>query len=400
MALPIENNIHVLIIGAGVTGLLIAHGLKQAGIHFSIFESEPSASHYRPREWSMGIHWSLPQLEALLPPDLRVRLKEAQNDSFLDAPEKDDMKIYNGLDGTILKALPIPRTIRVSRRKMRAFCSQDVDVKYGYDLASIRYEEAGVTAVFTNGEVVAGSIIIGSDGPKSQVRRELLGPEADVTPLEIVHSNVAIVYGDAEKAKFVRSGHPVFCFAVKPGLLSFLSIQDVPDPEDPANWKFQVVTSWLGKQDDSLDTPGRLAQVKEKASTMCEPFRSAVMWMPDDTKITYDTMAYWVTVPWDNHDGRVTLAGDAAHPMTPHRGQGLNHAICDASHFVDAMKKVVAGESSLKDGITTYSEEVVRRGADEVLISKQNAIMMLNWDQLMESPMMKRSLQKSDLSGS
>jgi hypothetical protein len=82
------------------------------------------------------------------------------------------------------------------------------------------------------------------------------------------------------------------------------------------------------------------------------------------------------------------------------RGQGLNHAICDASHFVDAMQKVVTGTSSLKDAVTNYSEEVVRRGADEVLISKQNAIMMLNWDQLMESPMMKRSLQKSDLSGS
>ena len=61
----------------------------QAGINFSIFESEASASHYRPREWSMGIHWSLPQLKALLPPDLRVRLKEAQNDPFLDSKEDD-----------------------------------------------------------------------------------------------------------------------------------------------------------------------------------------------------------------------------------------------------------------------------------------------------------------------
>lgn len=57
--------------------------------------------------------------------------------------------------------------------------------------------------------------------------------------------------------------------------------------------------------------------MKQKASNMCEPFRSAVMWMPDDTKIAYDKMAYWVPIPWDNHDGRVALAGDAAHPMTP-----------------------------------------------------------------------------------
>jgi hypothetical protein len=80
--------------------------------------------------------------------------------------------------------------------------------------------------------------------------------------------------------------------------------------------------------------------------------------------------------------------------MLADRGQGLNHAICDASHFVDAMKKVVAGAASLKDTITAYSEEVVRRGADEVLLSKQNAIMTLNWDQLMESPIVNRSLDK------
>jgi hypothetical protein len=101
----------------------------QAGINFSIFESELSASHYRPREWSMGIHWSLPQLKALLPPDLRVRLKEAQNDPFLAPKEEDVFPMYNGLDGTVLKAIPSPNIIRVSRRKIRAFCSQDIDIK-------------------------------------------------------------------------------------------------------------------------------------------------------------------------------------------------------------------------------------------------------------------------------
>ncbi len=77
----------------------------------------------------MGIHWALPQLEALLPVDLKARLNEAQNDPFLDAPEQDTVKMWNCIDGSVLKELPIPRTIRVSRRKLRALCSEGIDVK-------------------------------------------------------------------------------------------------------------------------------------------------------------------------------------------------------------------------------------------------------------------------------
>lgn len=79
----------------------------------------------------MGIHWSLPLLEGLLPDDLNARLKEAQNDPFLDHPPQDEVPMVNGLTGKVMKALPIPKTIRVSRRKMRAFCTQDLDVQVG-----------------------------------------------------------------------------------------------------------------------------------------------------------------------------------------------------------------------------------------------------------------------------
>lgn len=46
---------HVLIIGAGVTGLVIAHGLQAAGINFTIFEAEEEGR-WRSKEWTMGIH--------------------------------------------------------------------------------------------------------------------------------------------------------------------------------------------------------------------------------------------------------------------------------------------------------------------------------------------------------
>jgi len=64
------------------------------------------------------------------------------------------------------------------------------------------------------------------------------------------------------------------------------------------------------------------------------------------------------------------------------------------------MQKVVDGTSNLVDAVSTYSEEVVKRGANEVLISKQNALMLLDWDQLKDSPIFTRSLNKSELSNS
>ncbi|KAI9720895.1 MAG: hypothetical protein M1812_002734 [Candelaria pacifica] len=395
---PESNEFQVLIIGAGVTGLLIAHGLKKAGIKYRIFESEPSASHYRPREWSMAIHWSLAQLEALLPDHLVARLDEAKNDPSYATRDEDIMPIVNGETGELMKNVPLPRAIRVSRRKLRAFCSQEIDVEYGKALVSIIFNEDGngVVAKFANGEEALGSVIIGTDGPKSAVRSTLLGEEkGTATPLEVVHANIALCYGDAEKSRFVRSCHPIFSLCLHPRGLSFVTIQDVPDPDKPETWRFQVVISWIGDRDTSLDNAGRLAELKERVRDWPEPFRSATMWIPDDTPITYDRLSYWIPIPWDHKQGRGTLAGDAAHPMPPHRGQGLNHAICDASHFVSAMTKIHKGEASLEEAVTTYNNELVPRTADEVSSSKSNAFMMMTWDQVKESPMFKGGLQKN-----
>jgi hypothetical protein len=72
---------------------------------------------------------------------------------------------------------------------------------------------------------VTGSLILGTDGPRSKVRELLFGPEKGaVSPMDIVHSNVAVVYHDAEKAQFVRSAHPSFSCMVHPNnFMSFIS---------------------------------------------------------------------------------------------------------------------------------------------------------------------------------
>ena len=70
----------------------------------------------------------------------------------------------------------------------------------------------------------------------------------------------------------------------------------------------------------------RLRFFKEHAANWMEPFRSAGLWVKDDTIIPNDTLRYWADpVSWDNHGGRITLAGDSAHPMTPRKFSTTNH---------------------------------------------------------------------------
>lgn len=76
----------------------------------------------------------------------------------------------------------------------------------------IKYDEngRGVTAIFANGAQEEGTLIVGTDGPRSAVRNLLFGPEkAATTPLDpVIHTNVTYCPGDAERAKFLRSTHP------------------------------------------------------------------------------------------------------------------------------------------------------------------------------------------------
>jgi hypothetical protein len=103
----------------------------KAGIPYTIFEHEPSASHYRPREWGMSIHWSRPLLTTLLPEDLQTRLREPLCDPSFnsDAAGGYVVPIYDGRTGQHIKDLPMPNAIRVSRRKMRSFCAEGIDIQ-------------------------------------------------------------------------------------------------------------------------------------------------------------------------------------------------------------------------------------------------------------------------------
>jgi hypothetical protein len=165
---------------------------------------------------------------------------------------------------------------------------------------------------------------------------------------------------------------------------------DIPDLERPEDWKYQTcLSTWGAKHSDSNEE--RLRVFKEAASKYAEPWRSAAQWLSDDTYIPPDTIKYWANPEiWPNWNGKVTLAGDGAHPIVPFRAQGLNNALQDAHNYVQALLAVRNGSQALGEAITAYGDEVLARGAAENKLSNMWGPVLHNWQAMMNTPMMKQ----------
>lgn len=81
--------------------------------------------------------------------------------------------------------------------------------------------------------------------------------------------------------------------------------------------------------------------------------------------------------------------------MDPDRGQGLQHCILDASNLVSAITKMKTGQGKKGELITDYTEEMIKRGAEEVKLSLQTALTVHDWAVFMESPLMKHGITKA-----
>ncbi|KAL9625384.1 MAG: hypothetical protein Q9160_000447 [Pyrenula sp. 1 TL-2023] len=387
----------VIIIGAGACGLLVGQGLKkdhnlgekdtdavQNGIAYSIHDKELATS--RPRDWGMSYFWSADYLPKLLPESLIQRLTEIQVDPTVGPERAAHMFVTHGTTGEILRQIPTPGGRRVGRRKLRKLWSEGIDINFNQKLTSISYPSNDtVTAHFHDGTSVTGNILLGTDGGGSTVRRYLLGDKAEPKTVNCEMANFNVRYQNPEHALFIHKRlQPNVDQGVHPkGQMLTMCLQDVPDPNDPTTWLFQVTSTWAPWVDPyhpsetrtaGTAPPHSLAKMADIAADWCSPRKEAMAWARDqdvETPIFADRMATWIPVPWDSHAGRVTLGGDAAHAVTFHRAQGLNNCIRDAKQFLDAVLKVARDGGDQTEAIEAYGAEVVDRGAAEVQLSEE-----------------------------
>ncbi|KAH8683224.1 hypothetical protein BGZ60DRAFT_399688 [Tricladium varicosporioides] len=352
----------------------------------------------------MGLHWGLPVLKSLILESVVAQLQSVQVDPNTPTKPVDTLAFLNGRTGEVMSAPEIPNFHRLRRSKLRALLCQDLDIRWDMRLKDIAFEDDGksVVAIFEDGQHVKGQLVIGADSTKSTVRTKLLGPaQAASTRLPYSATFIQAKF-TREQAIFLRKFHPLYIASPHPdGLFAFFGLQDAPEMDKPEAWTFFFYISWpstLQQQDEEAARFGnreRLAQVKELAKRYTEPWRSAFEWIPEDQPAWYFALTAWdPSVPehqWDNNNGRVTLAGDAAHPMTYQRGQGLNHSITDAGNLV----RLLAEESNIRSAIEKYELEMKWRAGEEVRSSIANTTMLHDWDKVLDSPMMQIGLRRN-----
>ncbi|KAF2682865.1 hypothetical protein K458DRAFT_56621 [Lentithecium fluviatile CBS 122367] len=361
----------------------------------------------RERDWNMGLHWGAPVLKSLMPDEWWSRIQSIQADPHEPTKEVDTLNFLKGDTGETMLQSSFGPFYRLRRSKLRSLLSQDLDVRYNKHLSDVTYAEnkESVTAHFSDGTSVTGRLLVGADGARSTTRRCLLGPELSaVNRLPYAATFVQSKFA-SNQALFLRSFHPLFLTSAHPdNKFGFFALQDAEEAGDPSSWTFIWYISWatsIEEQDATADWTDaqRLAQQKELSKSFCDPWKSAFEWCPDDAPCYYASLTDWDPGleghRWDNHNGLITMVGDAVHPMTYQRGQGLNHSITDAGKLRDALIKIKEG-GDRKALITYFEDEMIVRGGGEVRESTANTTLLHDWEKVKLSPLYTRGMHKKE----
>ncbi|WPH01317.1 putative monooxygenase, protein [Acrodontium crateriforme] len=390
----------VLILGGGNCGLALASGLKKAGIDYTVFERDDEHTFYNgPRDWGMLLHWGDEYLKKVLPDFLVDRIKESRCNPHLEDATVAGKRVpfVDALSGLVLAEVPMEGVNRISRMKLRKFLTGDqtLNIQFQKLVQNVTVENESVTVHFQDGTVESGTAIVGCDGSRSKVREFLVGVEAaQLQSVGMTMINFPLSGYTAEEANLLQTLHPVFKIAAhpqRPGN-AILAALDVQNPDEPTAWKFQNYIGWWGPPyaSDLQDPTERKTYYRSFTKDFCEPFHTAAMKLRDeDTLPIYAGCQWSPDMAWDNHNGRVTIAGDAAHSMLPQRGQGLNNAMKDASDLVDAFKIAISGECTLQEAITGYEHEMKPRGSKEVALSYEQAVKARDQSTILDSPIFK-----------
>ncbi|MET9230750.1 FAD-dependent monooxygenase [Lentzea sp. NPDC003310] len=328
----------VLIIGAGPTGLTLALDLARRGVPFRVVDASPApfagsrGKGLQPR--SMEVFHDLGVIEQVLASgrfDMTMR-------HYNGREVLREWNVHEGRHPTAER--PYPHTMLIPQFRVEQILREALpqDVEYGMPLTSFTQDDSGVTAV-VGGQTVRARYLVGCDGGKSFVRKEL-----GVSFVGETHEDQRMLVGDVRLTGLDRDHWHQWGVSRD----QWLALCPLPGTD---LFQFQAV----GDGEPSAELYGRI--IRERTGLDDVVLRD-VTWM--SLFRTNIRMVNRFRV------GRVFLAGDAAHVHSPAGAQGMNTGIQDAYNLGWKL-----GMETLLD---TYESE--RKPVAEWLLGMTTAIMM------------------------
>jgi salicylate hydroxylase len=238
--------------------------------------------------------------------------------------------------------------------KAREFKSDAIHLDHR--IVDFTESENGVELHFANGMSARGDLLIGADGLKSAVRKQIAG-EAPATytgdaawrvtvPVERLPEN----FLDKVMSLFIGGGGHAVCYYVRGGtLLNFVGIVETDDVQEES---WTVKMPWEQLKADFKGWHPIVQRVLDEADhDKC--FRWSLFYRP----------------PIDNWSTkRATLLGDSAHATLPYLAQGAVMAIEDGA----VLTRALAMKESIPEALQLYQRNRIERTAKIVTQSTEN----------------------------
>ncbi|CCC13402.1 unnamed protein product [Sordaria macrospora k-hell] len=412
----------VAIIGAGLTGLLAAQALKNVSIPINasfspnmffplfqlltivkngfqvlIYDSEVHLNS-RLRDWTILLHWALPIFSSLLPPSIFANFDSAISNPHLEFDDwAETLPMYNGETGDLIFKSAVPGSRRITRRGLREVLSEGLDIQWGRKVTSLDTEsdseKVKVTLEQEDGveEEVWADYVLGTDGAGSKVREILFSNQengeekAKVKRSGFMIGTCIVDYqDDGEMVQKVLKKHPVTSLVMSRGAVGGFGVQyTTSSPSYPSSdLKHTIFWTkiWKGSLSSTPNLPRKgpaaVRYLKQSWQGLSPDFQVLLDSTPEDethTKAFIDEMGTWIAQPFDNRNGRVTLAGDAGHPMLILRGQGFQHAVTDVHNYVQALLAIRDSGADRKEVFENYDRDMIERGSKAALQALEEA---------------------------
>jgi 2-polyprenyl-6-methoxyphenol hydroxylase-like FAD-dependent oxidoreductase len=234
------------------------------------------------------------------------------------------------------------------------------DVRYGTELVSFEQDDDGVDAVIRSrdggpDQVVHSRYLVAADGAHSAIRDRLGLARHGRGDF----ANCITIYFRADLREMIGGRNLSVVYVNHPNLLGFFRFAI------DAQSGFLAVFS-------TADADGtRTTDISADMSPdRCISYVRTALGCPSDTPIEIDSVQPWTaSAGWAERfsDGRVLLAGDAAHVMPPTGGFGGNTGVADAHNLAWKLALVLNGSAG-PDLLDTYDRE--RRPASALIVEQ------------------------------